>query len=241
MKRCVFLLLACWVVACRSPENANKNHAGLLADTAMVVSAHPLATRIGIAILHKGGNAIDAAIAVQFALAVAFPAAGNIGGGGYMVVRLKDGTVAALDFREKAPGLASTKMYLDHDGNVIKDLSTDGHLASGVPGSVDGMVEAHKRYGTLPWASLVQPAIDLAINGVQLTDREANWFNDMQQDVLRYNTVRPSYLIKDQWKPSDTIKWTELAQTLERIRDNGRAGFYEGKNRDRHCCGNEPR
>ncbi|HCZ36823.1 MAG TPA: gamma-glutamyltransferase [Cytophagales bacterium] len=194
----------------------------------MVVSAHELASQVGVDIMKQGGNAVDAAIATHFALAVVFPAAGNIGGGGFMVVRLKDGTTATLDFREKAPAAATTNMYLDSAGNVIPDLSTQGHLASGVPGSVAGMVEAHKKYGTLPWKDLMQPAIDLARNGFTLTEREANWFNEMQEDLKKYNTVMPEFLLRDSWKAGDSIKWIDLAHTLELIRDNGRAGFYEG-------------
>jgi len=226
--KCIFvLLLAVIVLACQTSKK--EKAIGLIADSAMVVTAHPLASQVGVDILKKGGNAVDAAIATQFALAVVFPAAGNIGGGGFMVVRLADGTVASLDFREKAPGKATTNMYLDSAANVIEGLSTQGHLASGVPGSVDGMVEAHKKYGTLPWKDLVQPAIDLALNGFVLSEREANWFNEMKEDLLEYNTVKPEFLLKDNWKTGDSIKWTELGHTLERIRDEGRAGFYEGK------------
>jgi len=226
--KCIFvLLLAVIVLACQTSKK--EKAIGLIADSAMVVTAHPLASQVGVDIMKKGGNAVDAAIATQFALAVVFPAAGNIGGGGFMVVRLADGTVASLDFREKAPGKATTNMYLDSAANVIEGLSTQGHLASGVPGSVDGMVEAHKKYGTLPWKDLVQPAIDLALNGFVLSEREANWFNEMKEDLLEYNTVKPEFLLKDNWKTGDSIKWTELGHTLERIRDEGRAGFYEGK------------
>jgi gamma-glutamyltranspeptidase/glutathione hydrolase len=198
----------------------------------MVVSAHPIASRVGKEIMMKGGNAVDAAIAVQFTLAVVFPAAGNIGGGGFMLVRTKDGQYHALDFREKAPAKATTGMFLDKTGQVIPNLSTEGHLASGVPGSVDGMVEAHSKFGTLPWKDLVQPAIDLAIHGFALTEREAKWMNDYRPTFEKYNTIQPSFLYKDQWKSGDTIKWSDLGHTLERIRDNGRAGFYEGKTAD---------
>jgi gamma-glutamyltranspeptidase/glutathione hydrolase len=228
MKRCVLLLLVFWLVACQQPDSKKEKVSGLIVDSAMVVTAHPLASRTGKEILKKGGNAVDAAIAVQFVLSVAFPAAGNIGGGGYMVLRMKDGSTAALDFREKAPGLATTRMFLDAKGIVVKDLSTEGHLASGVPGSVDGMVQAHQRYGSLPWKDLVQPAIDMARHGVSLTEREAKWFNDMQSDLRKYNSRLPGYLIRDHWKAGDTVKWVDLAATLERIRDHGRAGFYEG-------------
>ncbi len=230
MKRFLVLLLAVTVLACQTSKK--EKVVGLVADSAMVVSAHGLASQVGVEIMKKGGNAIDAAIATQFALSVVFPAAGNIGGGGFMVVRLNDGTVNALDFREKAPAGATTNMYLDQDGNVIPELSTQGHLASGVPGSVDGMVEAHKKYGTLPWKDLLQPAIDLALNGFTLTEREATWFNEMKEDLIQFNTIQPEFLLRDLWKAGDSIKWIELGHTLKRIRDLGRAGFYEGKTAD---------
>jgi gamma-glutamyltranspeptidase/glutathione hydrolase len=230
MKRLSILLLAFFILACSTRKQ--EKIIGLLADSALVVSAHPLASKVGVAIMKKGGNAIDAAIATHFALAVVFPAAGNIGGGGFMVIRLSDGSTAALDFREKAPAAATTTMYLDNDGNVIPGLSLSGHLASGVPGSVDGMVEAHKKYGSLPWHELVQPAIDLAAKGFPLTEREANSLNTIQEDLTKYNTVKPEFLISKNWTVGDTIRWPELAHTLERIRDQGRAGFYEGKTAD---------
>ena len=232
MKRHLLPLIAIIIVACQQKQSEKISNVGLVTDSAMVVTAHPLASKVGVAILKRGGNAVDAAIAVQFALAVAFPAAGNIGGGGFMIVRLKDGSSNALDYREKAPANASTNMYLDDKGNVIQDLSTEGHLASGVPGSVDGMVEAHKKYGSLPWKDLVQPAIDMAKKGIVLTAREAKWFTEMQADLEKYNTVKPEFLLKATWGIGDTVKWLELASTLERIRDNQRAGFYEGKTAD---------
>ncbi|MFM8832726.1 MAG: gamma-glutamyltransferase [Cytophagales bacterium] len=185
MRHLILLSIATLLYCCQTQKKKSERITGLIADSAVVVSAHPLASQVGLSIIKKGGNAIDAAIATQFALSVVFPAAGNIGGGGFMVIRLKDGSAATLDFREKAPSAASTNMYLDKDGNVIPDLSILGHLASGVPGSVDGMVEAHKKYGTLPWKDLVQPAVDLAKNGFTLTDREANWFNQAQEKLLK--------------------------------------------------------
>lgn len=227
MKRVIILLLAVIFFACNTEKRQTVT--GLVADSAMVVSAHGLASMVGVDIMRKGGTAIDAAIATHFALAVVFPQAGNIGGGGFMVVRLHDGTTATLDFREKAPAAATTNMYLDKDGNVIAGLSTQGHLASGVPGSVDGMVEAHKKFGTLPWNELLQPAIDLALNGFTLSQREADLFNQMKEDFIKMNTVKPESLIRDTWKAGDSTRHTELGHTLERIRDQGRAGFYEGK------------
>lgn len=230
MKCFLSLLLAILFFACSTKPK--EPTVGLLADSVMVVSAHPLASEVGVAVLKKAGNAVDAAVAVQFALAVTFPGAGNIGGGGFLVLRKNDGTVDALDYREQAPAKATANMYLDENGNVIEGLSTAGHLASGVPGSVDGMVAAHARYGTLPWKDLVQPSIDLALNGFALTEREANWLNEYKERFLKYNTVAPHFTERESWKKGDTIRWIDLGHTLERIRDNGRAGFYEGKTAD---------
>lgn len=200
----------------------------MLADTAMVVSAHPLASQVGVDILKNGGNAVDAAIAEQFALAVVYPAAGNIGGGGFMVYRDKDGETDALDFRETAPLAASRKMYQDENGEVIENLSVRGHLAAGVPGSVDGMLKAHEKYGSLAWEILLQPAIDLARHGFPLTKKEAEGLKNHLQDFETYSTVKPDFLIQ-QWAEGDTIVMEELAHTLERIRDHKRQGFYSGK------------
>lgn len=194
----------------------------------MVVTAHPEATRVGVEILRRGGTAMDAAIAVQFALAVVYPGAGNIGGGGFMIVRKADGTTATLDFREKAPALATHDMFLDSAGNVIDKLSTRGHLAAGVPGVVAGMVQAYERYGTLPFADLVQPAVDLARNGFALTSMEAEKFNGIRADVKQYSTTPPWIAERAVWEKGDTVVIGDLARTLERIRDNGRDGFYAG-------------
>lgn len=205
---------------------------GLIVDSAMVVSAHPLASHTGVMILRKGGNAVDAAIATQLALAVVYPSAGNIGGGGFMVLRQSDGTTNTLDYRERAPAGASTNMYLNEAGDVIPGISERGHLASGVPGTVAGLAEAHKKYGSLPWQELVQPAIDLALNGFLLTHREAENLNDIQSDLKEFNSITPKFLIRDEWKAGDTIRYTDLGHTLELIRDHGFAGFYEGKTAD---------
>src|SRR5882672_901950 len=167
MKSFYILLLVWFAAACTSRESNRIK--GMVTDSAMVVSAHPIASQVGVSVLKKGGNAVDAAIAVQFALLIAFPEAGNIGGGGFMLVRMKDGSTSALDYREKAPASSSVNMFLDAKGNVVPKLSEAGHLASGIPGSVDGMIEAHKKFGKLPWKDLVQPAIDLAFKGIALT------------------------------------------------------------------------
>ena len=194
----------------------------------MVVCAYPDAAQVGVDIMKKGGNAVDAAVAVQFALAVTWPEAGNIGGGGFMVYRSAKGETNTLDFREKAPSKASENMYLDASGNVIKGMSLSTHQASGVPGSVDGMVEAHKKYGKLKWAELVQPAIDLARNGFKSTKRFADALNRSQAGFKTANPGKNYLLTAVPYKEGDLLKQEDLAKTLELIRDKGRAGFYEG-------------
>jgi gamma-glutamyltranspeptidase / glutathione hydrolase len=225
---CIFCLLSCGP---SSKEKSNTTLRGPLGDSAMVVCAHPLAAQVGVEILKKGGNAIDAAVAVELALLVVFPEAGNIGGGGFLVYRQHDGQLSSLDFREKAPAKATTDMYLDKDKNVVPDLSISGHLASGIPGTVAGLVDAHTKFGKLAWKYLVQPSIELARNGVPLTIRAAKNLNSIQADLKKYNSILPEFLI-DNWKAGDTLVWSDLASTLERIRDQGRAGFYEGKTAD---------
>jgi gamma-glutamyltranspeptidase/glutathione hydrolase len=193
-----------------------------------VVSAHPLASKVGLSILQQGGNAIDAAIATQLALAVVYPGAGNIGGGGFMMAHLKNGKNIAIDYREKAPGKASRDMYLDANGNPQMNLSQDGHLAAGVPGTVAGLFASHK-YGKLPFSTLIQPAIDLAQNGFAITQGEANSLNAHKDEFIQLNT-NPVAFVKDAaWKAGDTLIQKDLANTLKRIRDNGQKGFYFGE------------
>ena len=197
----------------------------------MVVTTHPLASEIGLSILKKGGNAIDAAIAVNFALAVCHPSAGNIGGGGFLVYRNAKGKFFALDYREKAP-LASTKdMYLDASGNVIPEKSMVGIFSVGVPGTVAGMEEMHRKFGLLPWKDLIQPAIDIARNGHALTSREARGLNANKLDFIKENKGN-SYLINPNnidWKKDDQLIQMDLANTLERILRYKSKGFYQGK------------
>jgi gamma-glutamyltranspeptidase/glutathione hydrolase len=195
----------------------------------MVASAHPVASQVGVSILKAGGNAIDAAVAVQFALAVVHPAAGNIGGGGFVVFRDKTGQAYTLDFREKAPAAASRNMYLDSSGAVIPDLSFTGHLASGVPGTVDGMVRTHQRFGRLSWETLLEPAIGLAQNGVMLTRKEAAGLNRIKADLMELNPGKDYLQRATEWKEGDTLIQTHLAQTLRLIRDQKRDGFYAGE------------
>ena len=217
----ILLLVGC------SETTKPERTTGLVTSSAMVVSAHPLASEVGKNILKKGGNAVDAAIATQFALAVVYPGAGNIGGGGFMVARFADGHVDALDYREKAPVAAFPEMYLGETGEPIPLKSLRGHHASGVPGTVAGLAEAHHKYGKLPWHELVQPSIDLARKGFLLTQDEAEGLNGIQEDLKKYNTMLPEHLLGN-WKKGDSIKHTDLANTLERIRDAGRDGFYSG-------------
>jgi gamma-glutamyltranspeptidase/glutathione hydrolase len=194
----------------------------------MVVCAYPDAAQVGLDILKKGGNAVDAAVAVQFALAVTLPEAGNIGGGGFMVYRSAKGQTNTLDFREKAPAAAGANMFLDSTGNVVPKMSMSTHKASGVPGSVDGMVEAHRKYGKLKWADLVQPAIDLARKGFKITKHLAGDLNRNHDEFRNLNEGKP-YLIKDtEWKEGDILVQEDLAKTLTLIRDKGRDGFYDG-------------
>lgn len=201
---------------------------GLVAEHAMVVCAKEEAAQIGLAILQKGGNAFDAMVATELALAVSYPNAGNIGGGGFMVYRLADGEKGALDYREKAPAKAHRDMYLDKDGKVIADKSTLGALAIGVPGTIDGLFAVHERFGKLPMAELIQPAIDLARNGVVITPLQADFYMNKNVELIKKanNYVTP---FENGWKAGERFKYEELAQTLERIRDNGRAEFYEGE------------
>lgn len=194
----------------------------------VVVCAKEQAARAGLSILKKGGNAIDAAIAVQFALAVVYPNAGNIGGGGFMVYRSAKGRIAALDYREKAPAKATRDMYLDSAGNPITGKSLYGHLAAGVPGSVAGMVQAHRRFGKLKWRQLLQPAIALAQKGFVLTARQAADLNHNRDSLIKYNPLGTALAKATLWQAGDTLKQPDLARTLKRIRNYGWAGFYTG-------------
>ena len=204
-----------------------KKEVGFIADSAMIVSARQEASSIGIAILKKGGNAFDAMIATDLALSVAYPFAGNIGGGGFMVYRTEKGETGALDYREKAPLAATKKMYLDKNENIIKGKSTLGANAIGVPGTLAGLFAIHEKFGSLPFTELIQPAIDLAKKGVIVTPKQAKrlkyyrkLFNDANNRTIT---------LDKEWKGGDTIKYFAFAKTLERIRDNGRKEFYTGK------------
>jgi gamma-glutamyltranspeptidase / glutathione hydrolase len=193
-----------------------------------VVSAHPLASKAGLSMLQKGGNAIDAAIATQLALAVVYPNAGNIGGGGFLVAHLKNGKNITIDYREKAPSKASRDMYLDSAGNPKMQLSQDGHLAAGVPGTVAGLF-ASMKYASLPFKTLIEPAIELASNGFAITPSQAASFNDYKNSFVKLNTSPTAFVKETPWKEGDILVQKDLAATLIRIKNNGAKGFYEGE------------
>ncbi|WP_312355448.1 gamma-glutamyltransferase [Empedobacter sp.] len=224
MKKISFIIVLFFAIIQLNAQESYKNGA--------VVTAHPEASKVGVEILKKGGNAIDASIAVQFALAVVYPNAGNIGGGGFLVYRDSKGKTDALDYREKAPLKASEDMYWDKNGNAITDLSLYGQFAAGVPGTVDGMVKAHEKYGKLNWKELVQPAINLAQKGFKITKQQASELTNKHNDFVKYNSKTNALTSKSSWKEGDLLVQKDLANTLKLIQQKGRAGFYEGKTAD---------
>ena len=236
-KSFLLLLILYWLPSCNS---SRKNSVAVtdtyhytiqkkvIAMNGAVVSAHALASKAGVAILQQGGNAVDAAIATQLALAVVYPGAGNLGGGGFMVARLSNGKEIALDYREMAPGKAHRDMYIDEKGAARTDKSQDGHLSGGVPGTVAGLF-ASLPYAKLSFQQLIQPAIDLAEKGFIISRQEAASFNKLQGDLIRLNTVMPVFVKAIPWKEGDTLVQADLARTLKRIREKGMAGFYEGE------------
>jgi gamma-glutamyltranspeptidase / glutathione hydrolase len=205
---------------------------GLVTEQAMVVSAHPLATEVGVSVMREGGNAIDAAVAVHYMLAVVLPWAGNIGGGGFMLARMADGTVHSLDFRETAPAAAHRDMYLDSLGNVVPGLSLRGHRAVGVPGAVAGLFAMHDSLGTMPMARLIAPAIVHARKGFALTQREAEYLDRHWRSIEETSTLPTPFATDHERLPGDTLRLPELAAALERVRDNGKDGFYSGLTAD---------
>ncbi len=204
--------------------------APVAAENGMVVTAQHLASEVGVDVLKRGGNAVDAAVAVGYALAVVYPAAGNLGGGGFMTLQLADGSTAFLDFREKAPLAASANMYLDRAGKVVSDASTTGHLAVAVPGTVSGLETALARYGTMKRADLIAPAIRLAEQGFVLDRGDAEMFATAT-DAFRGDPATAAIFLKADGQPygaGDTLVQKDLAATLRQIREAGAAGFYQG-------------
>ena len=222
MKKKLFIAVAICFWGCKRAvptEVESKN--------AMVVSARKEASQIGIDIIKKGGNAFDASIAVELALAVTFPVAGNLGGGGFMVYRKKDGAVGSLDFREKAPLLAKQDMYLDSLGNVLTGKSVLGAAASGVPGTVAGLFEIHKKFGSLPIETLFEPAIKLARKGFVVTSKQARRIDEYLDKIIEQSGSNTLY--SKSYKAGDTIKNLAIARTLKIISKQGAHSFYSGE------------
>jgi len=196
----------------------------------MVVSANAMASRVGAQVLKAGGNAVDAAIATGFALAVVHPTAGNIGGGGFMVIRFPDGSATAMDFREKAPLAAYPEMFLDENGEYSSRIHHDSHLAVGVPGTVAGFALAHQRFGSGEWSRLVDPAVHLAQDGFVLSEALAGSMRQSLRSMDRYPASTAKFSNAGvPYEPGETWRQPDLARTLERIRDQGRDGFYRGE------------
>lgn len=222
MKKITFL--CCFISAF---SFAQHNPTGLVTSKAMVVSARAEASKIGADIMKRGGNAFDAMVGTELALAVAFPFAGNIGGGGFMVYRKANGEVGSLDYREKAPLAASKDMFLDQDGNVIKGKSTETALAIGVPGTVAGVFAVHRKFGSMLMSEILKPVIALAERGVVVTKKQEKSLTDYRDAIVKVNG--PTTLLGSAYKENDTIKYTALANTLKRISKNGRNEFYKGE------------
>lgn len=230
MKRTAICFLALFLISgCRETPSPVIMGRNITTGHGMVVSAHPEASETGVLILQKGGNAIDAAVATEFALSVCYPEAGNIGGGGFMLIRMSDGSSDVIDYREKASLGAYRDMFLDEKGDLKEGSSTETHLAAGVPGTVDGMIKVHGKYGRLSFREVIQPAIDLASKGFPVTEDQAGSFNRNKDYFLKMNAKPPAFVKDREWKKGDILRQPELAATLERIRDNGREGFYSGK------------
>ena len=208
-------------------SNLTKAQSGLVADKAMVASAREEASKIGVAIIKKGGNAFDAMVATELALAVAYPYAGNIGGGGFMVYRKANGETGSLDYREKAPLSATKNMYLDKNGIIIPDKSTDSPLAIGVPGTIAGIFAVHEKLGSLPMSEIIKPVIELAEKGVVVTKKQEKSLNVYRESIIKANGATTKFA--SVFKENDTIKYPALAETLKRIAKNGKEEFYKGE------------
>ncbi|WP_350285715.1 gamma-glutamyltransferase [uncultured Croceitalea sp.] len=224
MRKLILFLILTTIVNCRK---APVLPTGEVAEKAMVVSARAEASMIGIAIMKKGGNAFDAMVATELALAVAYPFAGNLGGGGFMVYRRSNGDIGGLDYREKAPLSAYADMYLDSLGNVIPNMSTVGATAIGVPGTVAGVIEVHEKYGTLPLDEILAPVIALARKGIVVTEKQAKRLERYKERFIEVNGDSTKFA--QHFSPGDTIKYPELANTLTKIMKEGRDGFYKGE------------
>jgi len=222
----LLLLFACYCSNVFAFAQGPAIHQGLVADRAMVVSAREEASKIGIQILQMGGNAFDAMMATEMALAVTFPVAGNLGGGGFLVYRMADGKIGTLDYREKAPLAATKDMYLDENGNFMPQLSTTGALASGVPGTIAGIFEAQAKFGKLSPKEILQPVIDLANQGFVVTKGQAQSLRSQREAFIKING--PQTFFGQEIQAGDTLKIPVLAKTLQRIAEKGKDEFYTG-------------
>lgn len=224
MRRIIWLLTLTLWFGCKEKPAAPT---GLVTEKAMVVSAREEASAIGVQIMEKGGNAFDAMIGTELALAVAYPFAGNLGGGGFMVYRKNNGDVGALDYREKAPMAAHKDMYLDSLGNVIPGMSTKGATGVGVPGTVAGIFEVHEKFGTMPIEDIIAPVIELVEKGVVVTEKQSARLEKYRKDIIEVNG--DNTLFYSECAPGDTLQYPALANTLRRISENGRDEFYKGE------------
>lgn len=231
MRRLILLMFLILAAACKTQQHTPAKPTGLVTDNAMVVSARIEASQIGVEIMRRGGNAFDAMAATELALAVAYPYAGNIGGGGFMVYRTADGKTGSLDYREKAPMAAHETMYQDANGYVIQGMSTKGALASGIPGTIAGVFAVHEKFGSLPIAEIMEPAIQLAERGVVVTEKQQAQMERYRSAIIEANG--PNTLLAHPYKTGDTIKYTALAKTLRRIQKNGQDEFYKGETAQR--------
>lgn len=228
LRKLFWLFTAAIYLSCETSHPAQSD-SNSESSRGAVATAHPLATQVGFEILSNGGNAFDAAVAIHYALAVVYPVAGNIGGGGFAVVYNANGNAATLDFRERAPAAAHRNLYLNAEGKVNHNLSRYGHLAVGVPGAVAGMQALHDSLGSMLFHQLIQPAIDLAREGFLLTEFGAEQLNRYRDAFLNYNTHVPFLISASPWKLSDRFKSPPLANTLERIQEKGQSDFYLGE------------
>ncbi|MFV5685052.1 gamma-glutamyltransferase [Flavobacterium sp. GB2R13] len=222
----IIILLSVFSIGCKT-QNVMVKPTGLVANKAMVVSAREEASKIGVEIMRKGGNAFDAMVATELALAVAYPFAGNLGGGGFMVYRKANGEIGSLDYREKAPLAATKDMFLDEKGNVIKGKSTESPLAIGVPGTIAGVFAVHEKLGSLPIEEILKPVIALAEKGVIVSKKQEDRLNSYRAKIVKINGDKT--LFATAFKENDVIKYPALAETLKRISKNGRDEFYKGE------------
>jgi len=232
MRIIIVLLGLCFFISCKKETEEitvvnNLPVKGLITENAMVVSARKEASKIGSDIMQKGGNAFDAMVATEMALAVTYPYAGNLGGGGFMVYRTQYGEIGALDFREKAPLAASKDMYLDENGEYLSIKSKQGSLSVAIPGTIAGIFEVHEKFGTLPIEEILQPVIDLANKGFIITKLQEERLNEYQTFFKEVNGE--SSIFTENYKKGDTLKNLALAETLTRISKNGRSEFYNGE------------